>query len=134
VPEPVYTPAEAQSLLDEVIRRLAERLVALGAETEPMRRRWQTMVVAIGWNGGGLDKAEAERLREALEQAQREAAEILAEIASHGVQVKDADRGLLDFPTVVEGRPALLCWQVGEERIEFWHTIEDGFAGRRPIE
>ena len=49
-------------------------------------------------------------------------------------QVKDPDRGLLDFPTVVEGRPALLCWQVGEERIEFWHTIEDGFAGRQPIE
>ena len=59
MPEPVYTPAEAQSLLDGVIRRLAERLVALGAETEPMRRRWQTMVVAIGSNGGGLDKAEA---------------------------------------------------------------------------
>ena len=73
-------------------------------------------------------------MREALEQAQREAAEILSEIGSHGVQVKDPDRGLLDFPTVVEGRPALLCWQVGEERIEFWHTIEDGFAGRRPIE
>jgi len=134
VPEPVYTPAEAQALLDEVIRRLAERLVALRADTEPMRRRWQQMVVAIGSNGGGLDKAEAERLRETLEQAQREASEILAEIASHGVQVKDPDRGLLDFPTVVDGRPALLCWQVGEERIEFWHTIEDGFAGRQPIE
>ena len=113
MPEPVYTPAEAQLLLDEVIRRLAERLVALRAETEPMRRRWQQMVVAIGSNGGGLYKAEAERLREALEQAQREAAEILAEIGSHGVQVKDADRGLLDFPTVVEGRPALLCWPAG---------------------
>jgi hypothetical protein len=92
------------------------------------------MVVAIGSNGGGLDKAEAERLRETLEQAQSEVSEILTEIGSHGVQVKDADRGLLDFPTIVEGRPALLCWQVGEERIEFWHTVEDGFAGRQPIE
>jgi len=134
VPEPVYTPAEAQLLLDEVIRRLAERLVALRAETEPMRRRWQQIVVAIGSNGGELDKAETERLRETLEQAQREVSEILTEIDAHGVQVKDPDRGLLDFPTVVEGRPALLCWQVGEERIEFWHTIEDGFAGRQPIE
>jgi hypothetical protein len=134
VPEPNFTPAEAQRLLDEVIRGLAERLVELQAETEPMRKRWQRIVVAVGSNGGSLDKAEAERLREALEQAQREAAEILSEIGSHGVQVKDADRGLLDFPTVVEGRPALLCWQVGEERIEFWHTLEDGFAGRRPIE
>jgi hypothetical protein len=134
VPEPVYTPAEAQALLDEVIRRLAERLVALRAETAPVRRRWQKMVVAIGSNGGGLDKAEAERLRETLEQAQVDVSEILTEIGSHGVQVKDPDRGLLDFPTVVDGRPALLCWQVGEQRIEFWHTIEDGFAGRQPIE
>jgi hypothetical protein len=134
VPEPIYTAAEAQALLDEVIRRLAERLVELRAETEPMRRRWQRIVVAIGSNGGGLDKREAEGLREALEAAQQEATEILSEIASHGVQVKDPDTGLLDFPTVVEGEPALLCWRVGEERIEFWHTIEDGFAGRRPIE
>jgi hypothetical protein len=134
VPEPIYTPAEAQALLDEVIRRLAERMVELRAETEPMRRRWQRIVVAIGSNGGGLDKGEAEGLRQALEKAQTEATEILAEIGSHGVQVKDPDTGLLDFPTVVDGRPALLCWRVGEQRIEFWHTLDDGFAGRRPIE
>jgi hypothetical protein len=134
VPEHVFTPQQAQALLDEVIRELAERLVALRAETEPMRRRWQRIVVAIGSNGGGLDKAEAERLREQLEAAQNEASQILAEIGAHGVQVKDPDRGLLDFPTLIDGRPALLCWQVGEERIEFWHTVEDGFAGRRPIE
>lgn len=134
MPEPEFTAAQAQALLDEVIRALAERLVALRADAEPMRRRWQQMVIAIGSNGGGLDKSEAEKLRETLERAQSEAAEILDEISSHGVQVKDPDRGLLDFPTVIEGRPALLCWQVGEERIEFWHTEEDGFAGRRPIE
>jgi hypothetical protein len=134
VPEPKFTAAQAQALLDEVIRALAERLVVLRADSEPMRRRWQQMVIAIGSNGGGLQKSEAESLRETLERAQGEATEILDEIRSHGVQVKDPDRGLLDFPTVIEGRPALLCWQVGEERIEFWHSEEDGFAGRRPIE
>ncbi len=134
MPERRFTVAQAQSLLDEVIRSLAERLVALRAEGEPMRRRWQAMVIAIGSNGGGLDKSEAERLRETLERAQAEAGEIMAEIASHGVQIKDADRGLLDFPAEIDGQQALLCWQVGEQRIEFWHTVEDGFAGRRPIE
>lgn len=134
MPEPTFTVEQAQALLDEVIRPLAERLVALRAEVEPLRRRWQQIVVAIGSNGGALDKSEAERLRATLEQAQSEATEILAEIGSHGVQVKDPDRGLLDFPTVVEGRPALLCWQVGERRIGYWHTIEDGFAGRQAIE
>jgi hypothetical protein len=50
-----------------------------------------------------------------------------------GVQVKDPAQGLLDFPAVIDGQPALLCWQVGEQRIEFWHTMEGGFAGRQPL-
>ena len=52
------------------------------------------------------------------------------EIAEHGVQVKDPDTGLIDFPAVMGGEPALLCWRVGEQRIEFWHTL--GRRLRRP--
>ena len=134
MPERVYTPAEAQSLLDEVIRRLAERLVALRAETEPMRRRWQQMVVAIGSNGGNFAKPEVRQMRADLKQAAEELAEILSVFVKHGVHVKDPDTGLIDFPTEIDGEPALLCWRVGEERIEFWHTIEDRFAGLQPID
>ena len=50
-----------------------------------------------------------------------------------GIQVKDVDRGLIDFPAVIDGQDALLCWQLGEPRIAYWHTPEDGFAGRRPL-
>jgi hypothetical protein len=53
---------------------------------------------------------------------------------AEGVQVKDMDRGLIDFPAQVEGQDALLCWHVGEERIAFWHSPEEGFAGRKPLE
>jgi cellulose biosynthesis protein BcsQ len=49
------------------------------------------------------------------------------------VRVRDLERGLVDFPSLVDGQPALLCWQVGEERIEYWHGPDDGFAGRRPL-
>ena len=51
-----------------------------------------------------------------------------------GVQLKDFDRGLVDFPSLREGRVVLLCWQIGEgDEVEWWHNVEDGFAGRTPI-
>ena len=48
--------------------------------------------------------------------------------------VRDLDRGLVDFPAILGGREAYLCWQIGEREIGFWHGLEEGFAGRRPIE
>ena len=58
----------------------------------------------------------------------------LAEIAAMGVQIKDLDIGLLDFPCVVDDAIVLLCWKYGEEKIEFWHGMEEGFKGRKPID
>jgi hypothetical protein len=65
------------------------------------------------------------------------AAEIRAlvrSVSEMGVEVKDLDAGLIDFPTVRRGKPIYLCWKLGEgDRIEWWHDAESGFAGRRPI-
>jgi hypothetical protein len=58
----------------------------------------------------------------------------MAEIDAIGVQVKDLDVGLLDFPCKVEGKVVLLCWKLGEEGITHWHGPEEGFAGRKPID
>ena len=58
----------------------------------------------------------------------------LAEINATGVQVKDVDIGLLDFPCQVEGRTVLLCWKLGEKGITHWHSPSEGFAGRKPID
>jgi hypothetical protein len=133
VPERTFTLAEAQGLLDQTIRELAERLSALFAELGPLQKQWQTILIAIGSNGGGLDHERAGQLRERLETGQAEVQELLREITSHGVQVKDPAQGLLDFPSVIDGEDALLCWHVGEPRIAFWHSPEDGFAGRKPL-
>src|SRR4051794_829007 len=65
----------------------------------------------------------AERLQEAME-----------EITEYGCQVKDLDIGLLDFPTLYRGREVLLCWRLGEQKIEYWHDLEEGFRGRKPID
>lgn len=55
------------------------------------------------------------------------------EILGYGVEVKDFDRWLIDFPHLRDGKVVYLCWQRGEDRIEWWHEIETGFAGRTPL-
>lgn len=63
-----------------------------------------------------------------------EVGKLTTELNDMGVQLKDYTRGLIDFPCMREGRVVLLCWQLGEkEEIEWWHEVETGFAGRRPL-
>jgi hypothetical protein len=57
----------------------------------------------------------------------------LARINAMGVELKDVEQGLLDFPSEREGRTVYLCWKMGEERIEWWHELDTGFAGREPL-
>jgi hypothetical protein len=76
-----------------------------------------------------LARRKAER-----ERAIRRIKDALAEIDATGVQVKDIDIGLLDFPCKVEGEILLLCWKLGEHTITHWHGTNEGFAGRKPID
>jgi hypothetical protein len=132
--ERLYTLEEAQALLDGELRAQAERMVDVRARGRDLEGRWRRLVIAIGSDGGNFEKPEVRKLRAGLKAAAEELAEILGRFGELDVQVKDIDTGLIDFPTEIDGEPALLCWRVGEERIEFWHTLEGGFAGRRPIE
>ena len=66
--------------------------------------------------------------------AVQEARDTVAEIDSIGVQVNDLEEGLLDFPYVMDGKTVLLCWKLGEPAITHWHTEEEGFAGRKPLD
>jgi hypothetical protein len=133
VSDRLFTLEEAQRLLDERVRGMAERLVADRARSRDLETRWNAVVIAIGSNGGNLRKAEVGELRTSLQESHQALRELLAELDELGVQVKDMDSGLLDFPAVVEGEQALLCWRVGEPRIAWWHSPEAGFGGRRPL-
>jgi hypothetical protein len=58
----------------------------------------------------------------------------LGELEALGVQLKDFERGLIDFPSLRDGRVVLLCWQLGEgDELEWWHDVDAGFAGRTPL-
>ena len=129
-----FTPDEANGALP-VVRPLVERLVEerrsyveLGAELEEV----QALVTG---NGGSLDPGRVGELQEAVARAAAQLAAIVGEINELGVQVKDLDRGLVDFPArhPEDGATVLLCWELGEPDVAFWHGLEDGFAGRKPL-
>lgn len=128
-----FTLEEAESLLDSTVRELAEQMVELRGRWRPLQQAWQRVVMKVGSNGGGMSTRDTESLREQLEEITAALNGLIGEITGLGVQIKDVDRGLLDFPSTVDGEEALLCWHVGEPRIAYWHSPEDGFAGRRPL-
>lgn len=62
-----------------------------------------------------------------------EVKDLLTEFARREIQIKDLDRGLVDFPALIDGREVFLCWEQGEPDIQFWHDLEAGYAGRQPL-
>jgi hypothetical protein len=81
-----------------------------------------------------VDVAKVGAQRAELEKHVQRARETVQEIDEIGVQVKDLESGLLDFPCRVDDEVVLLCWKAGEPAIEHWHTMESGFKGRQPID
>ena len=129
----MFTPAEANSALTEV-RPVAERLVAVRERMRELERTQGELVTAIGGNGGGYaagDLNEAQTELVGLADAAVACVERLDEL---GVQSRTSTLGLLDFPALRDGEEVELCWQVGEDAVEYWHGIGEGFAGRKPID
>ena len=81
----------------------------------------------------GLSEQRKRHLREEVDRIERELEGCVREVAELGASIKDFETGLVDFPTKRGNKTVLLCWKAGEERIEWWHDLEAGFAGRRPI-
>ena len=127
-----FTPEEANSLLERV-RPVAESLVAHRRAFTVAAARRARLSQRISGNGGDFDPQEPSELDEQLEREAEAVARAADELQRLGVLVKDLDRGLVDFPALRGGEEVLLCWQVGEDEVAFWHGIEEGFAGRKPL-
>ena len=129
-----FTLNEAQTLLP-VLNSVLTRAMQGKAKIELMEQEFQKIKYRIMLTGGLLlEMTDMARRKAEQDKALQEIKDALAEIGAIGVQVKDLDIGLLDFPCVVENEIVLLCWKYGEEKIEFWHGVEEGFAGRKPID
>jgi hypothetical protein len=129
-----FTLSEAQTLLpvlESLLRRAQEsgtRAAVLEVELDQLRQR----IFLLG--GVHVDVVTMARRRAEREKAVQETKDTLAEIDAIGVQVKNLEKGLLDFPCVMDGQTILLCWKLGEKEIGYWHSVEEGFAGRKPID
>ena len=129
-----FTLDEAQSLLP-VLESLLKRAVE-GKQAAEEAEAWLADLARRVYLAGGMkvDVAKVARQRAEIESHVQRVKESIAEIDSIGVQVKDLEAGLLDFPCRVDDQVVLLCWRMGETSIEHWHTMESGFKGRQPID
>ncbi|MFL5964675.1 MAG: DUF2203 domain-containing protein [Gaiellaceae bacterium] len=128
-----FTPDEANNALEEV-RPVAERLVAVRARMRELEHSQGELVTAIGGNGGGYAATDLNSAQTELAGLADAALACVDRLEELGVVLKDLDLGLLDFPSEREGEEVLLCWHVGEESVTSWHGLEEGYAGRKPID
>ena len=118
-----------------VLESLLRKSIESKALIEEIDQEFSELSERIFLNGGMLVDVRACAARKAArEKAIRVAKDTLSEINAIGVQVKDLEIGLLDFPCRVDGEIVLLCLRMGEPTITHWHGTEEGYAGRRPID
>jgi hypothetical protein len=119
-----YTREEARALLPQV-RQWLKQLSEARRRLDERDKRVGSLL-AGGNDVGG----------EAVNQWVRTIADIkqtLLEFHRREIQIKDLDRGLIDFPAIIGGKEVFLCWEQGEEDIEFWHDLQSGYAGRERL-
>jgi hypothetical protein len=130
----LFTLDEAQALVP-VLESLLKRAIEAKRAAEEINDELQNLAQRIAVSGGmHVDVAKVARQRTEMEAHIQRAKDAVQEIDSIGVQVKDLDTGLLDFPCKLDDEVVLLCWKMGEARITHWHTMESGFAGRQPLD
>jgi hypothetical protein len=129
-----FTLDEAQSLLP-VLESLLKRAIEGKQSAEEVGSGLSDLARRIYLSGGmKVDVTSVARQRAEMEGHLQRVRESIAEIDSIGVQVKDLEGGLLDFPCRLDDEVVLLCWRMGETAIEHWHTVEQGFQGRQPVD
>lgn len=132
MPAKFFTVEEANALLPE-IEPLIRRLQQVNQELLEVQGRMAALQWKVRGNGHlaladvGADTRRARRLAE-------EVRALVSRVEALGCEVKDLELGLVDFPALRNGRPVYLCWRLGESRVAYWHELDTGFAGRRPID
>lgn len=126
---------DANAALTEV----APLLATLADQRAELIRLRDHSLARPSTSGGGAgddsdpDPAETRRVRLRMQGVIDQMSAAVARIDALGITLRDIERGLIDFPALVSGRQVWLCWQLGEDDIAFWHELETGFGGRRPL-
>lgn len=129
-----FTLAEARAALPVVSRSIREAVQAKAHYAEA-EKAIQNLAQRILMRGGiSVDTTAAEAWKAQYESNARALKNSMERIEEMGVLVKDLDIGLVDFPTLFRGEEVYLCWRMDEDDIDYWHGVNEGFKGRRPID
>ncbi len=129
-----FTISQAERLLPKVEERIREALFikAEYQRAEDELRATQKHIMLSG--GAVVDQAHVAGLKTTRDGTAEKLQAVCDDIQEFGCLVKDLDIGLLDFPTLYRNEEVYLCWRLGEEKIRFWHQVDSGFRGRKPID
>ena len=128
-----FTLQEAEELLPR-IERLLQSAVEAYSEAAGHEGALERVVSRITYLGGvEIDPADYSQRKNLKRRAEGVVQQAIEEIQAAGVLIKDIEVGLIDFPAIFGGREVLLCWKLGESKIEHWHGVDEGFTGRKPI-
>jgi hypothetical protein len=129
-----FTLDEAQDLLP-VLESLLRTAIEAKQLIEAVEEEFQALSHQVFIRGGmSLNIVHLASRKAQRDKALQRIKDAMAEIDAIGVQVKDLDIGLLDFPCEVDGQVILLCWKLGEKAVTHWHGVSEGFAGRKPVD
>ncbi len=126
----IFTVAQADGVVG-VIEPLLTRMTTAATRMVAAKGRHDELTAAMRANGHG---DESLRLQAEIEELVWELEEVVGTLEEIGVEAKDFELGIVDFPARYQGRFVMLCYRPGEGRIRFWHEVDDGFAGRQSID
>jgi hypothetical protein len=129
-----FTLAEAERLLPEVERTIREALEQYAAHQQAESKLQDALRRVMMLGGSLVDRDAIGNMRQERDATAAQVNSAIETVHSYGCQVKDLEMGLVDFPTLYRGSEVLLCWRFGENGIRFWHGLEEGFRGRKPID
>lgn len=127
-----FTLEEANRLLPR-LRPILEELIAVRREMGIKHDKMEMLRAHVRGNGATAEGRAFAKLKEELESMAQELRRGIEQIHQFGCLVKDLDTGLIDFPALRLGEEVFLCWRLGESSIAFWHTLQEGFAKRKPL-
>jgi len=128
----VFTVEQANAALP-LVRAIVTDLAELSRDVVERRERLSLLLARRGKHAGDLYSDELAQIEEELEKDAERLQSYVDELVELGVEPKNGPEGLVDFPSIHEGRLVYLCWKLGEPEVMFWHDLEAGFRGRQPL-
>ena len=125
MPRKYFTVEEADALLP-ALTELLQKMLAARQHIIDTRKTWEPIIEKAGSNGGGAHGKQLYRDTDRIHLT-------LEQLTDWGILIKDVDTGLVDLPHLRDGREVFLCWRLGESQVSYWHEVDAGFTGRKPL-